>query len=305
MMNGLTKPVIVEGLTKYFGNFCAVDHIDFNVEPGEILALLGPNGAGKTTTLKMLCGLLRPSEGTAYVAGLDVKKHPNMVKRKIGYMSQLFSLYEDLTVWENITFFGYLYGVSKQRKLEILRNSRLIESKNTLVRSLPSGERQTLALWVSLMHNPEIVFLDEPTAGADPEQRSSFWNTVRELSVPAIVTTHYMEEAGNADRVALMNRGKIIAIDKPENLKRNFSERWNLYRLYGEFGTELADLMRRTDGIIGVISFGRDLHLQTSRNVKINNIKELLSKSGYNRVNVEEIVPSLEHVFFALVETSE
>ena len=303
-MCALDKPVIVKGLTKYFDNFCAVDRISFDVNHGEVLALLGPNGAGKTTTLKMLCGLLRPSEGTAYVGGMDIRRHPNLIKRKIGYMSQLFSLYEDLTVWENISFFGYLYGVSRERKYQILKNSRLVDSKDTLVRSLPSGERQTLALWIALMHKPEIVFLDEPTAGADPEQRSSFWNTVRELNVPAIVTTHYMEEAGNADRVALMNRGKIIAIDKPDNLKRDFSERWNLFSLSGEFGAELADQMRKMQGIVGVVSFGRDLHLQTLRTVSLKNIKSLLSDLGYADVKVAPINPSLEHVFFALVETS-
>lgn len=295
-------PIAVYHLTRYFGRFCAVDHVTFEIQSGEILALLGPNGAGKTTTLKMLCGLLLPSEGEAWVAGLDVRTQSQVLKRKIGYMSQLFSLYEDLTVIENIRFFGDLYGVPRVRQDEVLQKTGLLSVRDSLVRSLPSGLRQTLALWVALMHDPEVLFLDEPTAGADPQQRAEFWNTIRSLRLPSIVTTHYMTEAENADRVALMNRGRLITLDTPEGLKRHYTASWNLFALKAPLPSDIRDTLMKIPGVLGVISFGRDLHVRTERALRIEDLRQALVGQGLPQLQITPIAPTLEHVFFAWVE---
>ncbi len=295
-------PIAVYGLTRYFGEFCAVDHVTFEVQPGEILALLGPNGAGKTTTLKMLCGLLQPTEGEAWVAGLDVRTQSQALKHKIGYMSQLFSLYEDLTVEENIRFFGDLYGVPRRRQQQVLEQTGLQTVQDTLVRALPSGRRQTLALWIALMHHPEVLFLDEPTAGADPQQRAEFWNTIRAFGLPTIVTTHYMTEAENADRVALMNRGKVIALDTPEGLKRQYAASWNLFALKSPLPQNIRQVLETIQGVRGMISFGRDLHVRTDRSLSLEDLRNALVQRGLPDLHLIPISPTLEHVFFAWVE---
>ncbi len=295
-------PIRVHELTRYFGSFCAVDHISFDVRPGEILALLGPNGAGKTTTLKMLCGLLRPSEGSAWVAGIEIRTQPQELKHKIGYMSQLFSLYEDLTVLENLRFFGDLYRVPRNRQEQVLERAGLQPVRNELVRNLPSGLRQILALWIALMHDPEVLFLDEPTAGADPQQRAEFWNTIRSLNLPTIVTTHYMTEAENADRVALMNRGRIIALDTPESLKQSYLSSWNLFALQGPLPQGIREVLQGIPGVLGVISFGRDLHVRTEKSVTLEALQQRLLSRGFSSLHLKPIEPTLEHVFFAWVE---
>ena len=216
-------------LTKRFGSFTAVDHISFTVERGEIFGFLGANGAGKTTAMRMLCGLSVPTSGQASVAGFDVAKQSEQVKQHIGYMSQKFSLYGDLKVWENIRLFGGIYGLSKariQEKMdELLHTLHLEEERNSLVNALPLGWKQKLAFSVSILHEPQIVFLDEPTGGVDPVTRRQFWELIyqaAERGITVFVTTHYMDEAEYCNRVSIMVDGQIRALDKPSALKASF-----------------------------------------------------------------------------------
>ena len=223
------KVIIVKDLTKSFGNFIATNAITFDVCRGEIFGFLGANGAGKTTAMRMLCGLSRPSSGEAHVAGFDVYKFPDEIKRNIGYMSQKFSLYEDLTVKENIRFYSGIYGLNKSQILEktssLLEQLHLSHEKDTLVKSLPLGWKQKLAFSIAIVHNPAIVFLDEPTGGVDPITRREFWEMIYQASANGttiFVTTHYMDEAEYCDRVSIMVDGKIEALDTPSNLKKNY-----------------------------------------------------------------------------------
>lgn len=223
------RVIQVEALTKQFGDFKAVDHISFHVEKGEIFGFLGANGAGKTTAMRMLTGLSKPSSGKGTVAGFDVLAASERIKERIGYMSQKFSLYEDLTVKENIRFYGGIYGLSKNqievKTSQILKELNLSEVGSKLVRSLPLGWKQRLAFAVSMVHDPEIVFLDEPTGGVDPNVRRQFWEAIyqaAELGRTIFVTTHYMDEAEYCDRVSIMVSGKIEALDTPDNLKETF-----------------------------------------------------------------------------------
>lgn len=221
------KVIIVKELTKSFGDFIATNAITFDVYKGEIFGFLGANGAGKTTAIRMLCGLSRPSSGEASVAGFDVYKYPDEIKKNIGYMSQKFSLYEDLTVKENIRFYSGIYGLNKLQLLEktasLLEQLHLNNEKDTLVKSLPLGWKQKLAFSIALVHNPAIVFLDEPTGGVDPLTRREFWEMIYQASAKGttiFVTTHYMDEAEYCDRVSIMVDGKIEALDTPSNLKK-------------------------------------------------------------------------------------
>jgi ABC-2 type transport system ATP-binding protein len=217
-------------LTKRFGSFTAVDHISFEVKKGEIFGFLGANGAGKTTAMRMLCGLSVPTSGQAVVAGFDVFKNAEKIKQNIGYMSQKFSLYEDLTVSENITFFGGIYGLSnksiKQKTEELLGRLQLENQAKKLVSNLPLGWKQKLSFSVAILHQPKIVFLDEPTGGVDPVTRRQFWDLIYEASdsgVTIFVTTHYMDEAEYCNRISMMVDGAIKALDTPANLKKQFS----------------------------------------------------------------------------------
>ena len=223
------KAIEVNQLTKRFGNFTAVDHISFQVEPGEIFGFLGANGAGKTTAMRMLCGLSTPTSGQAQVAGFDVYHQSESIKRNIGYMSQKFSLYDDLKVWENIRLFGGIYGLSRKKIAsktdELLHILQLESERDTLVSALPLGWKQKLAFSVAVLHEPKIVFLDEPTGGVDPVTRRQFWELIYEASARGItvfVTTHYMDEAEYCHRVSIMVDGKIEALDTPAALKRQY-----------------------------------------------------------------------------------
>lgn len=226
----LEKIISVNNLSKTFGSFSAVDSISFDVYKGEIFGFLGANGAGKTTAMKMLIGILKPSSGEATVAGFDVKKHAEMVKKSIGYMSQKFSMYDDLTIKENITFFGGIYGLSraeiKVKTAELIQELELDEVADKLVSALPLGWKQKLSFSVALLHEPKIVFLDEPTGGVDPITRRQFWEMIyaqANKGTTIFVTTHYMDEAEYCDRVSIMVEGKIEALDSPKNLKKQYN----------------------------------------------------------------------------------
>lgn len=221
--------IVADGLTKRFGTFTATDHISFQVKEGEIFGFLGANGAGKTTAMRMLCGLSRPSDGKATVAGFDIYEQAEEVKKHIGYMSQKFSLYEDLTVYENLRLFGGIYGMSvkdiREKCDRLLAELGFSSERNTRVASLPLGWKQKLAFSISIFHSPRIVFLDEPTGGVDPVTRRQFWELIyraADSGITVFVTTHYMDEAEYCDRVSMMVDGKIEALDTPENLKRRF-----------------------------------------------------------------------------------
>ncbi len=224
-----TPAVMVQNLTKTFGNFTAVDHVSFTVNKGEIFGFLGANGAGKTTTIRMLCGLLLPTSGQATVGGFDVYTQPDLIKQNIGYMSQRFSLYEDLTVRENIEFFGGIYGLTrkqiKQKSEELLQYLQLANRADTLTAQLPLGIKQRMALSTALLHDPQIIFLDEPTSGVDPRSRRQFWLLIYELAATGktiFVTTHFMDEAEYCQRISIMQQGKIIELDTPQNLKSKY-----------------------------------------------------------------------------------
>lgn len=227
-----TPEIVIETelLTKRFGSFTAVDAITFSVKRGEIFGFLGANGAGKTTAMKMLSGLLKPSSGKASVAGYDVYKQSESIKRSIGYMSQRFSLYEDMTVWENIRFYGGIYGLRpkeiKRKGNELIEQLGLEEARKQPIGSLPLGWKQKLAFSVAVLHDPQIVFLDEPTSGVDPVTRRQFWDMIYEAAhqgVTVFVTTHYMDEAEYCDRISIMVAGNIEALDSPKALKQQFN----------------------------------------------------------------------------------
>ncbi|TAJ13193.1 ABC transporter ATP-binding protein [Marinilabiliaceae bacterium JC017] len=227
----MNQPVIeVKNLVKRFGHFTANDHLTFSVEKGEIFGFLGANGAGKTTAMRILCGLSSPTEGEAMVAGFNVKEQPEEVKRRIGYMSQKFSLFEDLTIWENMRFYSAIYGLSakvfKERATRLLRDLTLYEERNRLVSTISLGWKQKLAFSVAILHEPSIVFLDEPTGGVDPITRRQFWEMIYEASsrgITVFVTTHYMDEAEYCHRVSIMVDGRIDALDTPGGLKKQFN----------------------------------------------------------------------------------
>ncbi len=228
--NDHEKVIVAENLTKKFGTFKAVDHITFEVKKGEIFGFLGANGAGKTTAMRMLCGLSIPSEGKGMVAGYDISSQTEMVKKNIGYMSQKFSLYDDLKVWENIELFGGIYGMKdaeiKSKTDELMKVLKFENERDKLVGSLPLGFKQKLAFSVAIFHTPKIVFLDEPTGGVDPITRRQFWELIYDATskgITVFVTTHYMDEAEYCDRVSIMVDGKIEALDSPKNLKNQFN----------------------------------------------------------------------------------
>ncbi len=223
------KVIEVNNLTKKFGSFTAVDHISFSVSDGEIFGFLGANGAGKTTAMRMLCGLLRPTSGNSKIAGYNIYNQSNMIKKNIGYMSQKFSLYNDLTIKENINLFGGIYEMNardiKEKSIQLIDKLNLNKEQNQLVGSLPLGIKQKLAFAVSTFHNPKIIFLDEPTGGVDPIARRVFWDMIHEQvrnGMTAFVTTHYMDEAEYCDRISMMVDGQIVALDTPSNLKKSY-----------------------------------------------------------------------------------
>lgn len=304
--------VTIENLVKRFGDFVAVDHISLTVERGEIFGFLGPNGAGKSTTIRILCGLLHPSEGRAFVAGFDVSTQAEEVRKNIGYMSQKFSLYDDLTVQENIDFFSGVYGVPEERRPErkayVLRMAGLEEKKQTMTRFLAGGWKQRLALGCAILHEPPILFLDEPTSGVDPIARRDFWDLIYELSQTGhtvFVSTHYMDEAEYCHRLALMYRGKIIALGKPTQLKEALRS-YSLMQLDSSDPLNSIKALEGEEGILDVAVFGGGLHV-TVRDAEAarSKITSLLEREGITIHRLEPIRPSMEDVFVHMIEEEE
>ncbi len=308
-MQGETIAVEVENLRRTFGDFVAVDNITLSVKKSEIFGFLGPNGAGKSTTIKMLCGLLMPTGGKGFVGGFDIRKESEEIKKNIGYMSQKFSLYDDLTVEENIHFFSGIYGVLPEKKKErmqwVLEMAGLSGRQNALTKTLPGGFKQRLALGCAILHEPPIIFLDEPTSGVDPVSRRNFWNLIYEMSKAGItifVTTHYMDEADYCDRLALIYRGKIIAEGTPVELRLNYMKRSVLEIEVDRF-VEAMDVLYKS-GIETAI-FGSLLHATVEDSeTAIPRIRKALEDSNIVVKKMGEIVPSLEDVFVTLIEIS-
>ena len=301
--------IVVRDLTRKFGAFTAVDRISFKVSRGEIFGFLGANGAGKSTAIRMMCGLLKPTSGTAVVDGIDVTREPEEVKRRIGYMSQKFSLYELLTVEQNIRFFGALYGLSDAKTAErmkfVVSMAGLAGREGTKARDLAGGWRQRLALGCAILHQPRIVFLDEPTGGVDPVSRRQFWRLIEDMSrdgVTILVTTHYLDEAEHCHRIAIVNAGKLAAMGTSRELKQVFARR----PILEIHSARPVDVMRALEEIPEVEKtsvFGTAVHaVLNSPEVDLPGLTRQLNARGLEIGGIDRVMPSLEDVFLDVVE---
>ena len=296
--------VVAKGLTKKFGKFLAVDHVSFKVKRGEVFGFLGPNGAGKSTTIRMLCGLLSPTEGSANVGGFDIATQPDEVKTRIGYMSQRFSLYEDLTVEQNINFYGGIYGLDgsrlEDRKRWAIEMAGLSGKERMLAHTLSGGWRQRLALGCSILHEPPILFLDEPTGGVDPVSRRNFWDLIYDLShngITVFVTTHYMDEAEHCNTIGLIYNGKLISIGSPTDLKHGL-DRYSIFEVQSTQPVEAMELLRKQPWVVETSIFGSSFHVSTKDEPDAQNkIQRLLTEEHMTSEKIEQIIPSLEDVF--------
>jgi ABC-2 type transport system ATP-binding protein len=304
-----TFVVEVENLVKKFDSFVAVDHIHFQVEKGEIFGFLGPNGSGKSTTIRMLCGLLLPSSGEGKVAGFNLMKEPEKIKQVIGYMSQKFSLYDDLTVIENLHFFGGIYGLSgslqRKREGEVLEMIGLQDHQDQITQTLAVGWKQRLALGCSILHEPSILFLDEPTSGVDPISRRNFWSLIQQMGekgVTTFVTTHYMDEAEYCDRLALIYEGRIIALETPSELKLKTLPQ-GIMEVECDPLIPALDVLKEEPWISESAVFGNGLHVIGKEGVDLEQkVSALFQKHGILLKRMGRIRPSLEDVFVSLIE---
>jgi ABC-2 type transport system ATP-binding protein len=304
-----SKAVVVQELERRFGSFVAVNRISFQVSKGEVFGFLGPNGAGKSTTIRMLCGILAPTGGRGTVAGFDIRTEAEKIKSHIGYMSQKFSLYEDLTVEENIDFYSGIYRIAPEKKKErkewVIEMAGLKEHRNSRTAVLAGGWKQRLALGCAILHEPPVIFLDEPTSGVDAISRRQFWDLIYELSgrgVTVFVTTHYMDEAEYCDRIALIYRGELIAIGSPDTLKTEFMQE-NVLEVFCERPQDAMTEIEKVEGIQEVALFGKGLHVVSKDGDKAaRDVRTMLQASGYQIERIEKIAPSLEDVFVSLIE---
>ncbi len=303
----MTEPVIlVENLSKRFGDFLAVDRVSFEIQPGEIVGFVGPNGSGKTTTIRMLLGLLSPSDGKATVLGFDSFRETELVRARCGYMSQKFAIYDDLTVWENLQFYGGVYGITdKARIMETLAHVGLTGHESDITRSLSAGWRQRLALGIALVHRPQLLFLDEPTSGVDPNARRAFWDLIYELAgegVTVFVTTHYMDEAEYCGRIGMMRDGKLLAMDTPSELKKSVLP-GPVWEVFAEPLAESLSLLAGVDGVLRVGLAGDHLRTITDRKMTADGLRKALKAQGVSVTNILAGEPTLEDVFLTLAKT--
>jgi len=295
--------VQVQGLTRYFGDFLAVDHVSFNIGAGEVVGYLGPNGSGKTTTIRLLLGLLQPSSGEARVHGFDAFNQTEEVRKRSGYMSQKFALYDDLTVWENLVFYGGVYGIRDQKDIrKTLGLVGMSGHESDLAKTLSAGWRQRLALGIALVHHPQLLFLDEPTSGVDPTARRSFWDLIYDLAnqgVTILVTTHYMDEAEYCGRVGMMRDGKLLALDTPQNLKSRFvpGEVWEAFT--DQLQDEL-DLLPKVHGVLRVGLAGDHLRVMCKSGIGKADLESSIREMGLANIRLERGESTLEDVFLAL-----
>jgi ABC-2 type transport system ATP-binding protein len=301
--------VSVRGLLKKFGDFTAVNNIDFDVAGGEIFGFLGPNGAGKSTTIRMLCGIISPTSGTGTVGGFDIIKQQKDIKQNIGYMSQKFSLYNDLTVAENINFYSGIYRIPAREKKErfesTVRTAGLEGMESNLTSSLAGGWKQRLALGCALLHRPKIIFLDEPTSGVDPITRANFWSVIKQLAakgVTVFVTTHYMDEAENCNRMVLIYHGTIIAMGTPQEMKTTCMKS-EILEITLPDSQDWLERISKMEGVKEAALFGANIHAVVYDSLKAAPaIKKFLEDNGVHSFGVEKITPSLEDVFVSLIE---
>jgi len=293
----------VEGLTRYFGDFLAVDHVSFTISAGEVVGYLGPNGSGKTTTIRLLLGLLQPSAGQATVLGFDAFTQTEEIRKRCGYMSQKFALYDDLTVLENLVFYGGIYGIRDRQDIQgTLEMVGLEGHGSELARDLSAGWRQRLALGIALVHHPQLLFLDEPTSGVDPSARRTFWDLIYNLAgkgVTILVTTHYMDEAEYCGRVGMMRDGKLLALDTPQNLKTTVvpGKVWEVYTDSLLDGLEKLPVL---DGVLRVGLTGDHLRLISQPGMKDATLETSIRSLGLASLRLESGEATLEDVFLAL-----
>jgi drug efflux transport system ATP-binding protein len=298
--------ILANNLTKRFDNFTAVDHISFRVNAGEVLGYLGPNGSGKTTTIRMLLGLLRPSEGQANVLGYDVVRQSEQVRQRVGYMSQRFALYHDLTVGENLSFYAGVYGVSERKRLqEVMELIGLSTLENERVSDLSTGWKQRLALGTAIVHQPRLLFLDEPTSGVDPTARRAFWDliyTVVAQGVTALVTTHYMDEAEYCGRVGIMRDGKLLALDSPSALKQHALPglAWDVF---AQPLLPALAVLEQCSCVLRAGLSGDHLRAITPADMNAKVLQKALHDAGIRVDHIEVVEPTLEDVFLALAAT--
>jgi ABC-2 type transport system ATP-binding protein len=310
MITSNQDAVSVQNLEKKFGDFTAVNRINFAVKRGEVFGFLGPNGAGKSTTIRMLCGILTPTSGTGRVDGFDITRQQERIKESIGYMSQKFSLYEDLTVEENIDFYSGIYKIpqknKKERKEWILRMAGIEDLRASLTRTLSGGWKQRLALGCAIIHQPPIIFLDEPTSGVDPIARQHFWDLIREMAktgVTVFVTTHYMDEAQNCDRLSLIYQGTIIAMGTPEELKTSFMKN-DVLQISLPSPEDWLQKLISLEAVKEAALFGVLIHaVVEDAKSAVSAIEELFAKEDLKGYTINKIMPSLEDVFVSLIET--
>jgi len=305
--------IVANQLTRRFGDFTAVDHVSFSIQAGEVVGYLGPNGSGKTTTIRMLLGLLLPSEGSAQVLGYDIVRESEQIRAQVGYMSQKFGLYNDLTVWENLAFYAGVYGVGQQPYLEsILEQVGLGEKMRVRVQNLSVGWRQRLALATAIVHKPRLMFLDEPTSGIDPTARRAFWDLIYELveqGITALVTTHYMDDAEYCGRVGIMREGRLLSMDTPTALKEDALPgiAWDVFIEAMDITPLLPalDALETCPCVIRAGLAGDHLRAITSHDVTANDLQSHLNEAGITNVYLERVVPTLEDVFLALASPAE
>ncbi len=303
------QAIVVSDLTRKFGAFVAVDRISFAVGRGEIFGFLGANGAGKSTAIRMMCGLLKPTSGTALVDGVDVSRDPEQVKKRIGYMSQKFSLYEALTVDQNIRFFGALYGLSDDRIADrrtfVLEMAGLAGRERTKARDLAGGWRQRLALGCAILHEPRIVFLDEPTGGVDPVSRRQFWRLIEGMSrqgVTILVTTHYLDEAEHCHRIAIVNAGRLATMGTSRELKQIFASR-PIIEIHSSRPVDVMRALEDMPEVEKTTIFGTAVHaVLRSADVNLDALSGSLHERGLSIDSVDRVMPSLEDVFLDVVE---
>lgn len=298
-----TATVSVNKLTKRFGDFTAANGLTFSVGAGEIFGFLGPNGAGKSTTIRMLCGIIRPTSGEGFVLGHDVIREQEAIRQSIGYMSQKFSLYDDLTVRENLEFFGSIYGITgsalKRSVERAIGEAGLAKASSKIVRDLPGGVKQRLALEAATIHDPKILFLDEPTSGVDPAARRMFWEIIygyAESGRTVFVTTHYMDEAEHCGRIALITAGKIIALDTPKKLKESLD--FDIYSLRSADFVGLFRAIQNKPFVKEAAIFGSEIHILTERASRSEaQLRRTAAELTGGTCAIEKILPSLEDVF--------
>lgn len=302
-MNG--RAIEVKELTRRFDSFLAVDHISFHVDPGQVIGYLGPNGSGKTTTIRMLLGILQPSEGEAYVLGHDIRRQPELVRAQCGYMSQKFALYQELTARENLDFYAGVYGVRDAKRVdEVLAGLGLGALAGQTVQSLSAGWRQRLALAAAILHHPRLLFLDEPTSGVDPMARRAFWDliyTLVEVGITSFVTTHYMDEAEYCGRIGIMQSGRLLALDTPAVLKRSLPAR--VWEVVAEPLSAALSCLEELPETISVTLSGDSLRLITPPALAAEEIEALLAGAGLEVSQVTPEQPSMEDVFLTLSMT--